>query len=226
VVGWKPQDSGSPGYTSLTVDGMGVAGLMAVPQDAMGARPAWMGYILVDDVAAMAAAIQKEGGRLMKGPVDVPGVITFAVVTDPQGAGFLIAKPLRHDAPPRPAPGAPGTFGWHELFAADMKAVFPFYEKLFGWTRADALEMGPMGTYQLFAAGGAPIGGMMSKTADIPAPFWNYYINVPSVSAAIEKIKAGGGRIAMEPHEVPGGQWILQGFDQQGAFFALLSPVQ
>ena len=58
VVGWKPQDSGSPGYTSLTVDGMGVAGLMAVPQDAaaMGARPAWMGYILVDDVAAMAAA--------------------------------------------------------------------------------------------------------------------------------------------------------------------------
>jgi len=34
VVGWTPQDSGSPGYTALTVDGVGTAGLMAVPEDA------------------------------------------------------------------------------------------------------------------------------------------------------------------------------------------------
>lgn len=34
VVGWVPQESGSPGYTALTVGGAGVAGLMAVPEDA------------------------------------------------------------------------------------------------------------------------------------------------------------------------------------------------
>jgi len=28
----------------------------------------------------------------------------------------------------------------------------------------------------------------------------------------------------MGPHEVPGGSWILQGQDPQGAIFALLQP--
>ena len=42
VVGWTPQESGSPGYTALTMNGAGLAGLMAIPEDAaaMGARPA------------------------------------------------------------------------------------------------------------------------------------------------------------------------------------------
>jgi predicted enzyme related to lactoylglutathione lyase len=71
VVGWVPQDSGSPGYTALTVDGAGVAGLMAVPEDAaaMGARPAWMGYIQVADVPTMMEAIREAGGNIWKGPV-------------------------------------------------------------------------------------------------------------------------------------------------------------
>jgi predicted enzyme related to lactoylglutathione lyase len=29
----------------------------------------------------------------------------------------------------------------------------------------------------------------------------------------------------MGPHQVPGGSWILQGLDPQGAMFALLEPV-
>jgi predicted enzyme related to lactoylglutathione lyase len=231
VVGWGVSDGGAPHemeYTLLTVDGVGVAGVMPIPVDAtkMGVPPAWMGYIHVDDVDAMAKRITAEGGKVMKEPVTVPNTIRFAVVADPQGAGFLIAQPLRKDAPTWPAPGTPGTIGWHELFASDMKTALPFYEKLFGWTKADALDMGPMGTYQLFAAGQAPIGGMMTKTAEIPAPFWNYYINVPSVSAAAQKVTAGGGRIAMGPDEVPGGRWILRCFDPQGAFFALLSPTK
>jgi predicted enzyme related to lactoylglutathione lyase len=35
--------------------------------------------------------------------------------------------------------------------AAPPKAAFGFYEKMFGWTKAEAINMGPMGTYQLFA---------------------------------------------------------------------------
>jgi predicted enzyme related to lactoylglutathione lyase len=35
---------------------------------------------------------------------------------------------------------------------------------MFGWTKAEAeamdMDMGPMGTYQLFATGGDPVGGM------------------------------------------------------------------
>jgi hypothetical protein len=227
VVGWGVQDSGSPDYTLFTVSGQGVAGLMPIPEDARkaGVPPAWMGYIHVEDVDAAAERITREGGKLHRGPFDVPGVIRLAVVSDPQGAGFIIAKPTTPaQAAPPPAVGTPGTVGWHELYAADWKSAFAFYEKLFGWTKAEAHDMGPMGTYQLFAAGDAAIGGMMTKPPQVPSPYWGYYINVSAIDAAAARIGVGGGKILNGPMQVPGGQWIVQAQDPQGALFALVAP--
>jgi uncharacterized protein len=226
VVGWETQDAGAHGYTLFTVNGRGVAGLMAIPEEArkQGVPPAWMGYIHVEDVDGMAARITREGGQLHKGPIEAPGIIRFAVVSDPHGAGFIIAKPLSAETPAPLAIGTPGTVGWHELFAGEWKSDFSFYEKLFGWTKGDAHDMGAMGIYQLFAAGGAPIGGMMTKPPHIPQPHWGYYINVAAIDAAAARVAAAGGAVVNGPMQVPGGHWILQAVDPQGALFALLAP--
>jgi hypothetical protein len=66
-------------------------------------------------------------------------------------------------------------------------------------------------------------GGMMTKPPMVPVPVWGYYFNVDTIQAAIERVKAGGGTIVNGPHQVPGGQWIVQGVDPQGANFALVS---
>ena len=227
AVGWTVQDSGTPQmeYSVFNLGGRGVTGLMPLPDDyaKSGGRPAWMGYIKVDDVDAMAARIQAEGGKLHKGPVTIPGTIRFAVVSDPQGAGFLIATPLTENAPPPLTPGTPGSIGWHELCALDWQAAFAFYEKLFGWTKAEAHNMGEAGTYQLFAAGDAPIGGMMNRHPAMPNSWWNYYFQVDGIDAAKARIEKAGGSVIMGPIEVPGGQWILQARDPQGGYFALVS---
>ncbi len=227
VIGWGAQDSGTPGvdYTLFTVDGQGVAGLMPIPEDARktGARPSWMGYIAVDDVDEAATRLQQKGGKVHRPPTDVPGVIRFSVVSDPQGAGFIIAKGLVHDAPPELPVGTPGTVGWRELYAADWKPAFAFYEKMFGWTKADAIDMGPMGTYQLFATGNVPVGGMMTKPDMIPVPYWGYYFNVPAIDSAAARVGANGGKVVNGPIQVPGGQWIVQCVDPQGAMFAVVA---
>lgn len=228
VVGWGVQESGTPGYdyTLFTVNGQGVAGLMAIPEDARkaGVPPCWMGYVGVDDVDKQAAHLEREGGKVHRPPQDVPGVIRFCVVSDPQGAGFLIAKGLVSDAPPPLATGTAGTIGWHELYAADWKSALAFYEKMFGWTKMDAVDMGAMGTYQLFATGdGDAVGGMMTKPPVIPAPYWTYYFNVPAIDAAATRVTSGGGTILNGPMQVPGGQWIVQCTDPQGAMFALVA---
>jgi uncharacterized protein len=131
VVGWGAQDSGTPGadYILFTVIGQGVAGLMPISEEVCkaGAQPCWMGYIAVDNVDQAAAGLEREGGKVHRPPMDVPGVIRFSVVADPQGAGFIIAKGLVPDAPPPLPAGTPGTVGWHELYAADWKVVFPFW---------------------------------------------------------------------------------------------------
>ena len=227
VIGWGIQDSGTPGmeYTVFTVNGRGVAGLMPIPEDARraGARPTWMGYVRVDDVDKTAARLASEGGKVHRPPCDVPGVIRFAVVADPQGAGFLIAKGLVGDAPPELPIGTPGTVGWRELYAADGSSAIAFYEKMFDWTKADANDMGPLGIYQLFATGDVPVGGIMTKPATIPTPHWGYYFNVDGIDAAAARVTAAGGNIINGPHQVPGDQWIVQCTDPQGAMFALVA---
>jgi predicted enzyme related to lactoylglutathione lyase len=229
VVGWNVKDSGNSTmeYSLFNLGHRGVAGLMPIPEDyaKMGGRPAWMGYILVDDVDAMAARIQAEGGKLHRGPITHPGIIRFAVVADPQGAGFLIATPLSSETPPPIAPGAPGTIGWHELYALEWQADFAFYEKLFGWTKADTMDMGSMGIYQLFKTGGEfPAGGMMSKPPHIPVPFWGYYFNVDAIDAGAARVTAAGGKILNGPMEVPGPMWVVNCMDPQGAVFSLVAP--
>jgi predicted enzyme related to lactoylglutathione lyase len=125
--------------------------------------------------------------------------------------------------PPPLAPGTPGTAGWRELYAGDREASFAFYAKLLGWTKADALDMGPMGVYQLLARNGEVFGGMMSKPPQVPVPCWVYYFNVDAIDAAVERVKAGGGQVLNGPMQVPGGSWIIQCLDPQRAMFCLVA---
>ena len=227
ALGMSGADSGMPGmnYTILSAGGAPVGGVMEIPAEAkkMGARPGWMGYIGVADVDAHAAKVKAAGGAIHRPPEDIPGVGRFAVVADPHGAAFMLFKGSTDDAPPPAAPGTPGHVGWHELHAGDGPAAFAFYSGLFGWTKDTAMDMGAMGVYQLFAAGGPAIGGMMTKTPETPAPNWLYYFNVESVDAAIERVKSGGGQVLNGPMEVPG-SWIAQCMDPQGAMFAVVGP--
>jgi predicted enzyme related to lactoylglutathione lyase len=122
-----------------------------------------------------------------------------------------------------PAPaGTPGHIGWRELHAGEREGAFAFYSGQFGWTKAEAIDMGPMGVYQIFAIDGAQAGGMMTKTPQTPTPFWLYYFNVAAVDAAMARVTDGGGQVLNGPHQVPGGSWIVQCFDPQGAMFALV----
>jgi predicted enzyme related to lactoylglutathione lyase len=228
VVGWTAKDAGmsGPPYVLFSAGSTMVAGLMSIPDDAraMGVPPCWTGYIAVDDVDAYAARVRTAGGAIRREPSDIPGVGRFAVVADPDGAAFILFKRSSDQEPAPIPPGAQGHVGWHELYAGNLDTAWKFYSGLFGWTKGDTMDMGPMGTYQLFATGGQPVGGMMNKPPQLPMAFWTYYFNVDAVDAAVERVKAGGGKIANGPMEVPGGSWIVQCTDPQGAFFAMAAP--
>jgi len=229
VIGWTARDSGlGKPYTILSAGETGVGGLMALPDRAReaGARPGWMGYIGVSDVDAFAARIREARGRVHHDAEDIPEVGRFAVVADPQGAPFVLFQPSRAEPPPRAPAGTPGHVGWHELQANNAEEAFAFYASLFGWTKAQAIDMGAMGVYQLFATGGEPVGGMMTRCEAMPGPFWLYYFNVDGIDAAASRVKDRGGRITNGPLQVPGGSWIIQCLDPQGAMFAMVSATR
>jgi predicted enzyme related to lactoylglutathione lyase len=228
VIGWSGKDSGVPGhsYTLFSMGDMPLAGLMPIPEDARrgGVRPAWMGYIGVDDVDAWAARLQAAGGTVHRPGTDIPGVGRFAVVGDPQGVGFMLFSPLAGQAAPADGPGAAGRVGWRELHAADAPGAFAFYQRLFGWTASRTFDMGELGAYTVFAYAGADRGGVMRRLPQTPMPSWLYYFNVDAIDAAAERVKGAGGKWGTPPTQVPSGQWILGAHDPQGAEFALLAP--
>jgi predicted enzyme related to lactoylglutathione lyase len=228
VVGWNIQENNMAGfpYSIASTNGHGVAGMMKIPDDAkaMGAPPCWTGYVWVEDVDAAAKSLTAAGGSLKKRPADIPNVGRFAVVADPYGAMFMLFRDAGGNPPPPPPAGTPGLVGWRELHAGDGAGAFKFYSEQFGWKKEGEFDMGPMGIYHLFGSAPGESGGMMTRMPETPGTFWVYYFNVDAIDAAVERIKANGGQIVHGPMEVPTGQWVVQGLDPQGAFFALLAP--
>jgi len=223
VVGWTIRPSGLPGvdYSLACLGDRQVAGIMTLPQEQMPPRPVWFGYIAVDDVDAKAKEIESAGGGIHKAPQDIPSVGRFAVVYDPQGAVFMLFKGAGTPPPPF-AMMQTGSVGWHELHARDLQAGWPFYERMFGWTKDVTHDMGPMGSYQLFKTSGLPVGGMMTDNQSSPHPYWLYYFVVDDIDSGLEKVKANGGAVLHGPQEVPGGAWIINAQDPQGGSFALV----
>lgn len=228
LVGWTSQDlppmPGAEPYSLQNAGGVAVAGMMNLgePMRAEGMPPNWTGYVCVDDCDAAAAKANALGGAVRREPMDIPGIGRFAILADPAGAVFAIMKPVpRENPPPQAAPGALGHVSWRELYGAPPETGFDFYAQLFGWTKDEAHDLGPMGKYQLFSNQDGQVGGMMKKPDQAPAPYWTYYFKVGGIEGAAERARKGGAQILMGPMEVPSGDWVFQGIDPQGAFFAV-----
>ena len=67
-------------------------------------------------------------------------------------------------------------------------------------------------------------GGMrlfLSQDGSAEQPESILYFRVPDINAAAERVKKNGGTILNGPMEVPGGDWIVNAMDPQGAAFSL-----
>ena len=221
VIGWEVRDAGTEGmpYTIFSAAGKDIAGILALPE---GSQQGWLGFVDVGDIKASSRQLSEAGGTIRRPTSEITGIGKFAVVTDPQGAAFVMFQREITD-PPRDSL-EPGHIGWHELYALDSDAAFAFYAKMFGWAEAGDFDMGPMGKYLMFSTGGHALGGMMNKPATVPMTAWLYYFNVASASVAVSKIEGAGGKVVHGPQEVPGGTWIVHGIDPQGIVFALSAP--
>src|SRR5438046_2561378 len=85
VVGWniEAQSQFPNGYRMIgRSDGKFAGGVLPLNDEMQqhGARPTWLGYILVDDVDATAAAVERSGGKTFMAPFDLPNIGRVALV--------------------------------------------------------------------------------------------------------------------------------------------------
>ncbi len=222
VIGWTasaPAEHG--GYGHFAADGEQVAGLMALPNGAP--MPAgWLGYICVDDVDATLAAITDTGGSVHMPANEIQGTGRISMVADPQGGVFYVMTPKGVGTSTSFSMELPGRCSWNELSTTDQSGALAFYQRLFGWTQGDAMDMGALGQYRFINRADGGIGAVTPCPLGGPPTVWTYYFRVPDIDAAVARVTAAGGSIADGPSEVPGGDHIIIGTDPQGASFALV----
>jgi predicted enzyme related to lactoylglutathione lyase len=226
VVGWKFGEPPPPGsamdYRMIAAPDGQVGGVFTLTADMceQGARPAWVMYVGVTDVDTSVAAISAAGGQVHVPAFDIPGVGRIAMVADPQGAPFYVMRGASDGTSTACAPDRAGHGAWHELHAKDGPAATAFYADQFGWTRGQAMDMGADGVYQLMSLGGQDLAGIMTASHSL-RPTWLIYFRVDGIDHAAERIAAAGGQVVLGPMEVPGGGWIVNGIDPDGAMFGL-----
>ena len=160
MLGWSTRDANQPGmrYLLASTDAGDVAGVLHAPDD-VGIPPVWIGGVAVGDVDDAVARMTESGGSVHRAPADIPGVGRFAIVTDPQGAALALITGMSDQPSAVFRPGVAGHGGWHELYTTEWASAFDFYGAHFGWTPVETMDMGAMGKYLTFAAGGVMTGG-------------------------------------------------------------------
>jgi hypothetical protein len=94
LFGWKHRESVDMGdgftYFMFNDASEQTQGGMSNAATMMKAPPHWAYYITVKDVNETIARIKEHGGKILNGPMEVPGNDTIANCLDPQGAMFSI----------------------------------------------------------------------------------------------------------------------------------------
>jgi predicted enzyme related to lactoylglutathione lyase len=108
LFGWRKgpgHDMGAMGvYQVFEHAGTQVGGMANVQGPST--PPSWLSYVHVADANRAVAAVKAAGGRLLHGPMEVPGGSWIALFMDPQGGAFAVHELPRTMAAPKAAAAA------------------------------------------------------------------------------------------------------------------------
>jgi predicted enzyme related to lactoylglutathione lyase len=137
MFGWQYEDTGpgSGNYTMCLIDGKPVAGITPPAPGGEAGPPTWTVYLASSDVATTAAGIDEGGGKIVMGPLEVPGSGHMLVATDPTGALFGVWQGTGHLG--SAYTGDTGTLAWSEVTTRDGAAADAFYRGLFGYDQEE-----------------------------------------------------------------------------------------
>jgi uncharacterized protein len=229
IFGWKLENSDNGPYHHIKAGDEMIGGMRQMGADEP--QPtSWLGYIVVDDVAATVAKITSANGKVYMPTTTLPNVGTFAVTADPTGGVFAPWKSARagEDAERVGLP-KPSTFAWDELITTDPDAATRFYATVFGW-EPQAVDMGPGGTYTLLQRQGvknakgdpASAGGIMKAPEGVPYSHWLAYVQVDNTDEISERATRLGAKVVVPPTDIPNVGRFACWLDPQQAAIAVI----
>jgi len=199
VFGWKFHaiDGAPASYTVIEHAGRNIGGVFVHTPPSGTARAArWLSLISVQDTAQAVRYVEQRGGKVIVPPASFEGRGTHILFRDPQGAVFGVIQSASGDPPDTPV--ADGDFFWLDLLARDPMQAASFYKGLVGYD-VDEQKLGTGMTRAVLASGGYARAGIAPLPKPVKKPGWLPYILVNDVPGTLQKVRAAGGKVLVEP---------------------------
>jgi hypothetical protein len=194
---FRAVDGAPASYTVVEHAGRNIAGMFVhAPSPGATSTARWLALISVSDPAQAARYVESQGGSVIVPPATFAGRGTHVLFRDPQGAVFGVLKSASGD--PADTPVDDGDFFWLDLLARDPAQAATFYRGLGGY-EVGVRELGPGVTRAVLAAGGYARAGIARLPAAVKQPGWLPYILVDDVAGTLNKVRAAGGKVLVEP---------------------------
>jgi predicted enzyme related to lactoylglutathione lyase len=224
LFGWTADEPNAEfgGYFMFHRNGEPVAGCMNNSNDPR-LPDVWSIYLTTDDVEKTLSAAAASGGTVVVPAMPVGDAGTMAFVTDPSGAGVGLWQPK--DFLGFATYAETGAPGWWELLTTDYAAAVDFYRDVFRW---DTASMGDTDEfrYTVQMVGELQSAGIMDASGFLPEgvpSHWSVYFAVDDADAALQRVTALGGGVAMPAEDTPYGR-LATATDPTGAQFKLIGP--
>ncbi len=197
LFGWQFNDYG--GYFIGRNDDRPLCGMFQRPRPAdQSAKPRWLGYISVANVARAQAAVTKVGGRVLAAPQKMPKRGEQAVFADAEGALFGVIKSSSGD--PADFLAEPGDWIWIQLLSRDARQAAEFYRAVGGYEIIANTKSNQLSDYVLVSEGYARATVRTIRTEDEKVrPTWLPFVRVLNVSESVARAKQLGGKVLVEP---------------------------
>ena len=229
LFGWEfenrmPEGDPQGSYQVAQLNGGDVAAVAGIPEGSP-PIPRWNTYIWVESADETAAKVRDAGGAVAMEPFDVPGAGRMGVFTDPEGAAFCGWQAGEHKG--AQVVNEHGSVNFNGLHTKDAEAAKAFYGAVFGWTAlalgggaemwtlpgyGDHLETSNPGLREQVASVGGPpgfedvvasINPITDDQPDTPV-HWSVTFGADDASAVAQKAGELGGKVLVEPMDVPG----------------------
>ena len=184
-------------YAVVSHGGKHIAGILKVETAGDRVREGiWIPSVSVADVDAAASRVQANGGKVLKGPVDMDKRGRGVLVRDSQRADLVLLKAKGGD--PADVEAAIGDWLWDEIWTNDPDKTSSFYQSVLGY---DEMDLGDK--YDVFIHQGEWRAGMRHVGDEKEYRLWMPVVRVADPKAIAQRVSELGGVVWVAPDEAP-----------------------
>ena len=196
LFGWQIEYKGH--YTVVRNGGKLIAGILKVePPDGKARDGVWLPSVSVADVDTAVSMVEGNGGKILKGPVDMDQRGRAVLISDPHQANLVLLNAKGGD--PVDGKAAIGDWLWDEVWTTEPDNTEAFYSAVLGY---DELVSG--GKYAVFTHKGKWRAGMRHIEKNKEQMLWVPVVRVSDPEVTTQQVRELGGVVWVSPDKAPG----------------------